>query len=62
MNTKKKKKILNYLTLQADNTQEQGRKHHQKELSKRLNEEAKERLLSQKGGVAKEKYVFSNSI
>ncbi len=39
----------------ADNNQEQARKQHQKDLSKRLNEEAKERLLSQKGAVAKEK-------
>lgn len=39
----------------ADNNQEQARKQHQKDLSKKLNEDAKERLLSKKGGVSKEK-------
>lgn len=39
----------------SDNTQEQQRKEHQKELAKRVNEEAKERILKQKGIVAKEK-------
>lgn len=39
----------------ADNNQEHQRKEHQKELGKRLNEEAKERILKQKGGSVKEK-------
>ena len=39
----------------ADNNQEQARKEHQKELSKRLNDEARDRILNQKGAVAKEK-------
>lgn len=39
----------------ADHNQEQVRKEHQKELSKRLNEEAKERILSKKGSVVTEK-------
>ncbi len=43
------------MLLQADNNQEQQRAKHQKELLKRLNDDAKERLLNQKGSVAKEK-------
>lgn len=39
----------------ADNNQEQQRKEHQKELAKRLNEEAKERILKQNGVIVKEK-------
>ena len=39
----------------ADNNQEHQRREHQKELAKRLNEEAKERILKQKGAVSKEK-------
>ena len=39
----------------ADNNQEHQRKEHQKELAKRVNEEAKERILKQKGNVTKEK-------
>lgn len=39
----------------ADNNQEHQRKEHQKELAKRLNEEARERILKQKGIVSKEK-------
>jgi nucleosome binding factor SPN SPT16 subunit len=39
----------------ADNTEEQKRKEHQKELAKRLNDDARERLLNQKGAVSKEK-------
>ena len=39
----------------ADNNQEQVRKEHQKELSRRVNEEARDRILNQKGAVAKEK-------
>lgn len=39
----------------ADNNQEQQRKEHQKELARRLNEEAKDRILNQKGAVAKER-------
>ena len=39
----------------SDNNQEHQRKEHQKELAKRLNEEAKERILKQKGIVTKEK-------
>jgi hypothetical protein len=41
--------------LKADNNQEHQRAKHQKELLKKLNEDAKERLLNQKGSVAKEK-------
>lgn len=39
----------------SDNNQEHQRKEHQKELARRLNEEAKERILKQKGIVSKEK-------
>ena len=39
----------------SDTNQEQVRRDHQKELGKRLNEEAKERLLNSKGAVNKEK-------
>ncbi len=39
----------------SDNNAEQQRKEHQKELSKRLNQEAKERILSKKGGVVTDK-------
>ncbi len=46
------------LCIQADNNQEQQRAKHQKELLKRTNDEAKERLLNQKGAVAKEKFVL----
>ena len=39
----------------VDNNQEQQRKEHQKELGKRLNDDAKERILKQKGIVVKDK-------
>ncbi len=39
----------------SDTNQEQVRREHQKELAKRLNDEAKERLLNSKGAVNKEK-------
>lgn len=39
----------------SDTNQDHARREHQKELAKRLNDEAKERLLNQKGAVSKEK-------
>ena len=39
----------------SDNNQEHQRKEHQKELARRLNEDAKERILKQKGIISKEK-------
>ncbi|RNA22609.1 FACT complex subunit SPT16 isoform X2 [Brachionus plicatilis] len=39
----------------ADTNQEHARREHQRELGKRLNEEARERLLAQKGPATKEK-------
>lgn len=40
----------------ADNSQEHQRKEHQRELARRLNEDAKDRILNHKGEVTKEKY------
>jgi hypothetical protein len=50
-----KLRFIFVLSIKADNNQEQQRAKHQKDLLKKLNEDAKERLLNQKGSVAREK-------
>lgn len=65
-NTKNKKESVDLLSratrgavlqtkTRSDTNQEQARREHQRELAKRVNEEARERLLAQKGPTTKEK-------